>query len=209
MVKPEKTLPNLSIMGRESARWKATARRFGGLANRRQIEPVVAHRAGFADEVLFAVSENLRLGLPTVLVAQSQDGRVLAAMVYIITPPGSIAGGEGHIHLLAVDPENLTGSPGTKQVRGLGTAMVAAASRIFLKVGAGQVNIHPLDQQAAIFWSGRGFVGCGAGGLMCVRGRAAIEGLINGCVVNPDRGDYILCGLPAQVERMRVPAGVR
>lgn len=202
IIAPQKTTANLAVLGKASARWKATHERFKTMADARQIDRAVAERAEFADQVLAIAAENLRIGVCCSIFCQGYDGKILGTMVYMFIQDGR----EGLINLLAVDPEHVAGSPGRGQLRGIGTAMVAVASRKFLERGVQQVNLHPLDSQAALFWTKRGFGACGAGGLMCVRGRQAIEGLIGQCRVGerPDDGEIVICGTRAATEAMRV-----
>lgn len=199
LVIPQKTVSNLDTLGKEAARWHQGAVRIMEMVGRGQLDRGVGPRAKFADEVLAAAAETVRRDACCVIFAQAYDGRVLGAMIYTIMTER-----QGSIHLLAIDPEHLAGTPGTAQLRGLGTALVAAVSRRFLEQGTETIIIHPLDQAAETFWRGRGFNYCGPN--FCVRGRAAIEALIDGCQLQPDHGDGVVCGLPSMTEPMRVPA---
>jgi len=204
MVEPERSIPNLGEIGRESRRWHGTALRFREMANKGQLPNDVAKRAEFADEVLAVVGEHLRLGVHGFVVAQGHDGRILGVTTY-----GSPRPREGSLNLVAIDPEQLAGTPGDQQLRGIGTSMVAAASQIMLARGDEAVYLHPFDQEAALFWSHRGFGYCGAGGLLCVRGRAAVEALKGRCELSPDcgdTGDCVTCGRLEDTARVRVPA---
>ena len=204
MIGPEKNLLNLETMGKEASRWKATAAQY-----RRDttIGADTARRASFADDAFATLAENLRVGLTDMVVAQGSDGQIIGLMNYGYPEPNTAM-----IYLLVVDPVNLSGTPGRGQLRGIGTGLVATASRIFLEHGSGQVNIHPLDDGAAAFWKGRGFQQCGVGNNLCIRGRQAIEALIGDCTTRPDKpdgGEVVICGLPQRVEAMRVPAARR
>lgn len=198
---PDKGTANLQTLGAESARWKATAQRFRGLSQRGQLEQQVANRAQFTDEVLATVADNVRLGACCVLVAETGDGKIVGAMSYALIPPR-----EGAINLLAIDPGELVGAPGSRGLRGIGTAMVAAVSRQFLAQGVETVYLHPFDSAAADFWGGRGFGVCGRGMLMCVRGKEGIGRLIDGCEALPDCETCLVCGLARDVEAMRLPS---
>jgi len=201
LVRPVKTPANLSYLALEAKRWRSTVQRFRELATARQLPPESALRAQFAEEVLAAAAENLRLGAGQMLVAESCDGRLLGVMMYGLLSPR-----EAVINLLAIDPEQHQGSPGTSQLRGTGTALVAGCSRDLLAKGVETIYLHPLDEQARVFWAGRGFAPCGWGGRLCVRGKDAIAKLIDGCVARPDNGEYVVCGLPRVTEQVRVPA---
>jgi hypothetical protein len=99
------------------------------------------------------------------------------------------------IGLLAIEPASLAGTPGKCQLRGIGTAMVAAISRQALAHYTDTIVLHPLDSAAERFWRGRGFTGCSDG--LCVVGASKVEALINGCDVEPDcpdRGQCVVCG---------------
>jgi len=199
MVEPANTLANLGEIGRESQRWHKTALRYVGATS-----TDVAKRAQFADEVLALTGEQVRLGVSGFLIAQATDGRILGVTTY-----GSLNAREGTLNLVAIDPEHLAGSPGTAQLRGIGTSMVAAASQLMLARGVEVIYLHPFDQEAALFWSHRGFGYCGAGGLLCVRGRAAVEALRGRCELAPDcgdRNDCVVCGRLEDTARVRVPA---
>jgi hypothetical protein len=201
MIGPEKTLPNLETMGREAARWKATAASYRADTS---LGADVARRATFADDVFATLAENLRIGLTDMVVAQASDGEIIGLMSYVY-PSSDTA----MVYLLAVDPVNLSGTPGRGQLRGIGTGLVATASRIFLEHGAQVVKIHPIDPAANTFWRARGFQVCGIGGELCIRGKQAIESLIGDCTTRPDKpdgGEVVICGLPQRVEAMRVPA---
>lgn len=201
MIGPEKSLSNLATMGKEAARWKATAASY---RTDRGLGADVARRATFADDVFATLAENLRVGLTDMVVAQGSDGQIIGLMNYGYPNPG-----EAMIYLLAVDPVNLSGTPGRGQLRGIGTGLVATASRIFLERDSQVVKIHPIDPAANTFWKARGFQVCGIGGELCIRGRQAIESLIGDCTTRPDKpdgGEVVICGLPQRVEAMRVPA---
>jgi Acetyltransferase (GNAT) family len=197
IVLPERTPANLALLDREIARWQGIAGRHGEYARKRQVTVDVARRAEFAVATLSTIRMNLEIGVCCELLAVDPDERVLGALTYILVPPAG-----GVIPLLAIDPSNLAGSPTTVQYRGVGTALVAAASRRFLAAGVDQVVLHPLDDEARRFWLARGFQVCGRGSILCVRGAAAIEAMIDGCLTLPESalaGDLILCGLPRRV----------
>ena len=203
LIRPEKSVANLATIAQEARRWGATAARFQLTARQHQLSPDLGRRAEFAEAVLATAGENLRIGACCLLLAQADDGRILGVATYGLLPRQ-----EGAINLVAIDPEHLAGSPGTAQLRGIGTAIVAAVSRELLSQGVTIVYLHPLDEAAARFWRGRGFVACGAGRL-CIRGRAGVEGLRGSCELKPDcpdTGDCLVCGRPEDVAAMRVRA---
>ena len=203
IVIPSNTVGNLAQMASESGRWRATLQEYERLRDASKLQSEVVRRARFGDEVMAALSEYVRLGLYGVLVAQTPPGQIIGLASFSFIGPK-----DGAINLQVVDPRYLPGSPGTAQLRGIGTAMTAAISRQVLASGSDNLYLHPLDQAAALFWSHRGFVPCGKGGLMCIRGRLGIERLINGCTISPDepdRGEVILCGLPATVRAFSIP----
>lgn len=203
LIRPEKTVANLATIAQEARRWGATAARLLLTARQHQLSADVARRADFAEAVLATAGENLRVGACCLLVAQAEDGRILGVATYGLRPRQ-----EGAINLVAIDPEHLAGSPGTQQLRGIGTAIVAAVSRDLLAQGVTTVYLHPLDDAAARFWRGRGFVACGAGRL-CVRGRPGVETLRGSCELKPDCPDLqdcLICGRPEDVAAMRVRA---
>jgi len=201
MTIPDKTAANLKAIAGESTRWRATGQRYRERTMRGALDPKVTRRAQFAEEVLASIGEMVRLGACCSVIAETSEGRFVGALSYGMLPPHEAA-----INLLAIDPEHLTGSPGGEQLRGVGTAMVAATSREFLKAGTDTVFLHPLDEQAAKFWQGRGFGVCGRN-LLCVRGRKQIDALIDGCEHWPGCGEsaYVVCGLASRTEAVRLP----
>jgi hypothetical protein len=197
IVKAERSVGTLMAMGIEARRWRQVADHFWKLAAEGKVNPQVARRAEFTEDVLGSVAEDLRRDGLGAMVVQARDGTILGAAQY-----GFMSPNEGMINMQAVAPENLPGSPGTEQLRGVGTALVAAVSRDLLERGAQSIWVKPLDQEAAVFWSRRGFSACGRGGLLCVRGRSAIEGLLGTCEVRPDSpadGEYIVCVPPGNM----------
>jgi N-acetylglutamate synthase-like GNAT family acetyltransferase len=204
LVQPEKTPANLAELARESKRWKDTALRFRNLSVGGALPLDVAKRAQFTDEVLATAAENLRLGITNAVIAQAEDGRVLGAAIYGFLPDEKA----GTVTLVAIDPDHLAGSPGQEQLRGIGTAMVAAISREMLAKGVETVYLHPFDEAASTFWGHRGFASCGRGHLLCVRGRRAIERLIGACQMRPECphcGDIVMCGQVEATIPARLP----
>ena len=191
IVEPDRNLQNLTILGREGARWHSVA--VGYAKQMPQTLPfVVAQRANFADQVFGLAAENTRVNVqPPILVSQAEEGRVLGVMIYGMKEE------KGYIGNLAIDPSNLTGSLGNEQLRGVGTGLVAAASRKLLQQGVIEITLHPFDDTAREFWAKRGLVKCG-GGTLCARSRQAMESLIGSCVALPDipGRDFIFCGIP-------------
>lgn len=201
IIEPDRSAGNIAVMATEVARWKALAAQYRTLANEGKLKPEVAKRAQFTEEVLFSVAEtNVRLGACCALVAQRDDGRILGVLTY-----GFLGSNEAAINLTAVDPEHLAGSPAVGKLRSIGTSLVAAASVRFLQRGIETVYLHPFDHEAATFWTKRGFGPCGRGGLMCIRGKAAIEALKGHCEVSED-GGAVICGSAQQTAHVRVPS---
>lgn len=192
IIRAENTPAALAEMESQARGWKAKADEFWAMASRGELSPQVAKRAEFCEEVLRSCAQALRQGEGWVIVMQARDGRVLGASQYNRTTQM-----DGMINLQAVAPENLVGTPGKGQLRGIGTSLVAAICQDFLGKGIESVWVKPFDEQAAVFWSQRGFGVCGAGGLLCVRGRANVVGLRSQCQIRPDssvNGEYIVCG---------------
>lgn len=204
MVKPERTMPTLQTLGKESNRWRVTAGSFRRQASesRGMVNPKVAQRADFADSVLAVVGENLRMGVCCSLLAVTGEGLVLGAAQYVY-----LSETEAQINLIAVAPEHLAGSPGTAQIRGVGTSLVATMGQEFLGRGVERVNLKPLDDEAEIFWKKRGFGVC-SGTLLCVEGRDKVQSLIGTCELSPDCPDAavgdtcLVCGIPEVVASM-------
>lgn len=203
IIKPDHTAPNLATMAQEGLRWRGTVDRYREMVRRHELDPQVVKRAQFVEEVLAAAADRIRVGACCVLVAQTSPGRILGVVYYAY-----LSDKEAALNLQGVDPEHLPSAPGGGQLRGIGTALIAAASRDMLTRGVETVYLHPFDQQAAIFWSGRGFQVCGAGGRMCVRGRSAVEALLGTCDTMPDcpsEGECVICGLPEHTVHVRDP----
>lgn len=188
IVHPASTPENLAHLVSETARWKQQAESFQSL------DAELARRARFGIEVMQSAATVMQLGACCLALAQDDAGSILAVASYGMFPP------DGYLHLQVIEPRHLAGSPGSAQLRGLGTALTASISRQMLKGGVETVYLHPLDSAAASFWTGRGFGVCGRGGLMCIRGREGVEKLIGGCIARPDlpdRGELICCGPPS------------
>jgi len=203
IVLPDKTLDNLKAIALEGQRWLVTAERLRNLANEGHLDVAIARRATFTEEVLASIGEYLRIGAFFNALAVDDYGRIIGASSYGIMFPGEAA-----LNLQAIDPANLAGAPGSQQLRGIGTAMVAAISRQLLHDNIESVILHPFDQQAAIFWYKRGFVPAGKGGLMRLSGRKGIEKLIDGCIAVPDepgKGDIVICGEERTTAPVRLP----
>jgi hypothetical protein len=197
---------NLTEIEREQDRWGADSDAIYKALQ--QIDRGVASRAYFATICLKQVHDNVDAGICCALVAQADDGHIVGIMTYFVTPGVGAA-----IELLAIEPSNLAGTPGRCQLRGIGTAMVAALSRQALAANAFNVNLHPLDSQARQFWKGRGFSECDVG--LCVNGRPQVDALINGCDTEPDcpdRGQCVVCGevrQPLRPGKSMMPDGTR
>lgn len=199
IIKADSTPSNLAEMEREAQRWAEIAKRFWLLAGRLEIHSQVAVRATFTKDAFHTIILVLRAQGGNILVVQARDGKVLGVSQWNL-----MAAKEGMIHLQAIDPTHLPGSPGTGQVRGIGTALVAAASQDMLSQGVEAVWVKPFDEQAALFWSRRGFGVCGAGGLLCIRGQQEVRRLMGSCQVQPESvwdGEYIVCGVAPPVVR--------
>ncbi len=203
LVMPDKSPENLQIIASEMERWQRTLKSFRTLLSQGKIPYEVVRRSEFGIDALRVLADNLRLRVCCQIVAQAYDGRILGLASY-----GFISGMEGNLLLQAIDPEHLAGSPGASQLRGIGSALVAAVARAFLITGRTRMNIHPLDEKAAIFWRNRGFEVCGGGGLMCVRTREGLLRLRNLCELlkdGPEGAENLICGLPR--EPRPTPAG--
>lgn len=197
LITPTNAPSNLVQLAKEIARWQQEVDIYQLLVKDGKLTIDVQKRAQFGVDVLKNVESNLKIGVCCQILAADADGSILGAIIYNIVPPH-----EGSIGLLVVDPLHLAGVPYKPQLRGVGTSLVAAASRRMLEAGVDTVFLHPLDKEAERFWRGRGFITCGLGSLLCIRGRPAIEQLIGHCVATPEqasRNEIILCGLPATV----------
>jgi len=193
MLAPDKNTSNLALLGRETKRWKDTSDMFLQLSIKHRLAPDVAVRAYFAEETISTVAENIRLGVCCNIVAIALNTEVLGVLVH-----SDLGNNQAAITLLAIDPLHMAGSPGNGQLRGVGTGLVAAASRQLLARGVTGVLIHPFDKAAASFWKGRGFIPCNDDTRLCITGRPAVERLIDGCTVRPEGGcDTVICGTPA------------
>lgn len=198
LVKLVKSVPSLQTLAAENKRWRETA------ASLRPKGHAIATRAQFADDVMAVAIENTRLGVGDVIAAQETagSGRLLGIATYIVDAKKRA----GYLGLLATAPEFVPGAmPPASQLRGIGTSLVAAVSQDMLSRGVETVFLHPLDHEASRFWGGRGFVICGLGNLLCVRGRAAIERLRGHCELTPDDGGCLSCGEPHRITHVAVP----
>jgi len=197
IVSPANTVANLTWLARETRRWQSEVEGFidQGLPS------VVIHRAEFGVDVLASIAESLRVNGCCNVVTVDLEGNLLAAASYFIAAP------EGYLNLVVIEPRHLVGSPGTNQLRGLGTSLVAAMGHEMVRKGVAAVYLHPLDDAAWQFWRGRGFKSCGRGGLSCIRGTPGVQRLIDGCRVSddPQRGDVVLCGIPERVRAYSLP----
>lgn len=203
MVKPDKSSGNLAIVGTESRRWTTTAERFWRLVADLKIQSPVASRATFCEEVLAAAGEELRTGANPVMVVQATDGRILGVTEYFAF------GDAGYIHLQAVDPDHIPGSPGNGQLRGIGSSLIAAVGHDLIDMGVTKVYVRPLDDEAARFWRNRGFQQRGIGPQLVVEGRSALQNLTRYCEVVADRpedGEILVCGVRSDTAAVRLPA---
>ena len=197
IVQPTREPANRVIIQAAITRWQGDVTRYASLARHGTVLPDVPARAEFAVDVLKAVDYHLEIGVCCHLLAVTIDNHVLGVMNYTDLSPT-----ETSIGLLAVSPRNVPGSPDQPKYRGVGTAMVAALATLLVQNGYTTIYLHPLDDQARVFWSGRGFVPCGGGSLLCVRGKDRISSLVDGCLTredNPGDGHIVLCGLPKRV----------
>ena len=196
IIDPTSTNNNLALVGLAIQRWTVESHDFAYLHRRGQLTIDVVDRADFAVQVLTIINTNLLIGVCCQVLAIDPDDNILAAGQFTYVPPT-----EATINFVAVEPRNIPSSPYVRQVRGLGTAIVANIARHMLKNQVTTVYLHPLDADARRFWIGRGFGQCGAGSLLCIRGVDKIQHLIDGCIRNPETPDkdQLLCGLPARV----------
>lgn len=203
MVVPDKTPGNIRVFALEMDRWKKIVERFEAAYFRGELSPDVSRRASFADEVLSVVGDYVRTGSCCNVVAQSAFGDILGVLNYI-----DLGSHQWSISLMVVAPDHIPGTPGDRQLRGVGTSLVAACSRMLLEYGAESVILYPLDDAAYRFWIGRGFAENGDRHELIIRGRAAIERLIGSCQVKPDcaADPCLTCGTQKQTITARRPA---
>lgn len=164
----------------------------------------VFERCWFAEEVLLTVAMNIDQGVCCNLAAQATDCSVLGVMTYhhLAYPPDAWSVG-----LLAVEPFNQAGTPGTNQLRGVGTGMVAALGRAILGRGAESLTLSPLDDAARTFWLRRGFHSCN-GTKLCLSSPDEIRRLVQVCDELPDcpaDGDCVSCGVRKVRPAVRPP----
>ncbi len=202
IIAPTYNLANLEVLAKETTRWQAEATEFENLS-RSGILPIhIVTRAKFGTDVLATVAEFMRIGVCCVVFVQDDYGKLLAVGNY-----GTKAK-DGFIHQQVIEPKHLAGSPGTAQLRGIGTALTAVISRQMVKAGVETLFLHPYDNAAKTFWMNRGFQPCGLGGRMCITGPKNIEKLIDGCILRPEdpsRGEILCCGQPATVRAFSLP----
>ncbi len=192
-------IANVKLIGHTAHAWHTLAEGFTKLASKGELDPDLARRAGFADEVIALSGSQLSKGLTTWLYAQADaDDELLGLASY------AIRGELGVINLVAVSPAHLAGLP-TEPLRGVGTALVAVIAELFVKAGVTEVRLHPLDSAAHEFWTGRGFLPCPDQHNLCIRGAPAVSGLIDGCrVVGVD--GVVQCGLRQRTAIYQPPA---
>lgn len=196
IVIPDKSSQNLQTLREERDRWLGIYKRFRELASQGKLDPSVAKRAEFGTDVFNVLINNVQLGLDRYIVVQAYNGLIIGMSLYTFHDAK-----EGTLHLQVIDPEELPGSPGANQLRGIGSALVSAVARAFLITGHTTMYIHPLDKKAAQFWRSRGFVPCGTGNQLCVRSQQEIMRLRDICDFIPDepsQGDSLLCGFPKE-----------
>lgn len=204
LIVPTKTTENLATYAAEAKRWFAIVTEYDALSAAGKIPREVYRRAKFGEETLAVAGDNLRLGVCCQIICQGLNGHFLGVVVWAWMTPTDAA-----INLMVIDPRHISGTPGHDQLRGIGTALVAAVSRQMIAKGGQALFLHPLDRAAERFWVGRGFGNCGGGGLMCIRGRAGVEALLDGCTVRPDcpdAGDCLSCGTNIATSRYRIPS---
>jgi len=208
VTRPESTPEGVAVLNAEHLRWLGVQERFRDLVYRRRLPYEVARRAEFAATVMGIAAMNLRMNIPTILVAQAYDGRVLGVNIY------ALAGFKrAYLQYQAIDPVHVPDAPATPDqpaLRGIGSALLAAFAQECLDGDVDEVQLHPLDENAYRFWRRRGFMVCGAGGLMCLRGRAAIEAFKAGCQTIGSGADdaWLLCSprTPSTVRPMGIGA---
>jgi hypothetical protein len=187
------TAYNALTLGREQDFWLAHYKMIErAWLEHRGVEFRAVERAMFAGLVLYQATENAKAGVCCAAVSQASDGGILGAMTYFQNDP---IVGKWSIGLMAIDPIHMPGTPGTGQLRGIGTGLLASVAQKLLKGGATRIDLHPLDDAARRFWIGRGFKSCG--GSLCVEGIAEMRRLIATCAVQPDcpaDGDCVFCG---------------
>ncbi len=206
IIAPIYNLANLEVLAKETTRWQAEVTEFENLSRSGMLPVEVVKRAKFGTEVLATAAEFMRRGVCCVVIVQDDYGHLLAVATY------ASFGKEGHLNHQVIEPRHLAGTPGTMQLRGIGTALTAAISRQMIKAGAETVYLHPFDPVAARFWMNRGFGVCGKGGLMCIRGKENIEKLIDGCILRPEdpsRGEILCVGRAAEVRAFSLPRILR
>ena len=192
IIRAAKSPAAIAEMRAGAVRWKAKENEFWALVFQNKLHVQVAKRAEFTEEVLRSCADALERGEGWVVVIRAWDGAILGCSQYNVTGEK-----KGMINLQAISPDNLVGSPGKAQLRGIGTALLAAISQDFLARNWDEMWVKPFDEQAAVFWAKRGFGVCGAGGLLCVRGRDRIYALRGICQTWPEspiNGEYIVCG---------------
>jgi len=202
IIAPTYSIANLGVLAMETTRWQSELTQFENLFRSGTLPIEIVKRAKFGTEVLATVAEFMRLEVCCVVIVQDDYGNLLAVATY------ASFNKEGHLNHQVIEPRHLAGSPGTGQLRGIGTALTAAISRQILKGGGETVYLHPFDPVAARFWMNRGFGVCGKGGLMCIRGKQNIEKLIDGCILRPEdpsRGEILCVGQTATVRAFSLP----
>lgn len=204
LVVPDRTTANLALFARTLNRWTHRQIDFYDMWERHELTEDVVDRAQFTLGVLDTLMTNLAVGVCCAVVAVDPDDDILGALDYMLLPDTKTPGAPmmGLINLLAVDPANIPGSPVVVQMRGVGTALVAAVATRFLKAKVSSVELHPLDADAERFWRARGFMTCRPGGFLCVRGDVQLRAMIAACDQKPDNacdGDCIHCGIPKKI----------
>jgi hypothetical protein len=215
LVMPDRSVENVVTLTRNLNQWRQREQQFYDLRNRGETTDDVVKRAHFAVNVMETVKMNVEMGICCEVVAIDPDGDILGTLIYMIHGPGTMKVGPlmmsgtyqtnfapvAFINLLAIDPVNVPGSPFTVQLRGVGTALVAAAAQRVLKQGIEYIYLHPLDDAAQAFWVRRGFR-LVSGSLYVVDGVLSIKKLIDACKTDPENcvdGDFLFCGVHPKV----------
>ncbi len=200
---PDGTLPNATEIRKQEREWEARATSY----ERQGLDMGLIKRSHFAAEVLFLAAQGVQQKHPGVLISQDLDGRILGVLLFTLPDPPRRT--RGTISLMAIDPAHLAGSPGSDQLRGIGTTLTMVVGQIFVQWDVPEVCLHPLDEAAHRFWQGRGFPPRTPGGPTCIRGAVEVAQLAARCGHEhpdlPDEGDSLFVGSFEATERVRLP----
>ncbi|KKL16155.1 hypothetical protein LCGC14_2498430 [marine sediment metagenome] len=200
---PDGTLPNATEIRKQEQEWEAKATAY----EQQRLDPMLINRSHFAAEVLFLAAQGVQQKHPGILLSQDLAGRILGVLLYTLPDPPRRT--RGTISLMAIDPTYLAGSPGSDQLRGIGTTLTMVVGQIFVARDVPEVCLHPLDEAAHRFWQGRGFPPRTPGGPACIRGPVEVAQLAARCGHEhpdlPDQGDSLFVGSFEATERVRLP----